>query len=78
MGYWKNKLLGVFKKERYKSAKALELPQLKFTSKLECDVEINGKMYYFSVPIPISKNKREQAKELLYCQVYETVVIENH
>jgi hypothetical protein len=72
MGYWKNKLLGVFKKERY------NMPQLKFTSKLECDVEINGKMYSFSVPIPISKNKREQAKELLYCQVYETVVIENH
>jgi hypothetical protein len=71
MGYWKNKLLGVFKKERYKS------PQLKFTSKLECDVEINGKMYSFSVPIPISKNKREQAKELLYCQVYEAVIIGN-
>jgi hypothetical protein len=67
MGYWKNKLLAVFKRERY------NMPQLKFVSKLECNVEINGKMYSFSVPIPISKNKREHAKELLYCQVYEAV-----
>jgi hypothetical protein len=64
-GFWKNKLLSFIKRHR------LEFPWMKITAVIECDMTVNGEVLHFSMPIVLSKDTRNHARELMYGEVYD-------
>ncbi len=67
MGHWKNKL------HMYTKQNNIQFPNVNTVSKIECSVECDGEVKYFSIPIVLKKTVVNNAKELLYCEVYESL-----
>lgn len=69
MGYWKQKLFAFFKKNSYR-----KFPVVRIVANVECELELDGETLLFSLPIVLSKSVKNDAKELLYGEIYDTLV----
>lgn len=64
-GFWKNKLLSFIKRHR------LDFPRMKITAMVECEIVVNGEALHFTMPIVLGKETKNEARELMYGEVYD-------
>ncbi len=63
--FWKNKLLSFIKRHR------LDFPRMKITAMVECELVVNGELLYFTMPIVLGKETKNNARDLMYGEVYD-------